>query len=112
MGRRGRTCNVPSGAFVQARRAGSNRPDMRFAMKMSRSQEQSPPPTSARRRYAIAGTLLLASGMLPALAAPADRSDFNGLDVSNASIPASAILRGGPPRDGIPAIDHPKFVRA
>lgn len=81
-------------------------------MKMSRSEEPPPSLTSARRRYAIAGTLLLASGALPALAVSADRSDFNGFDVSNASIPATAILRGGPPRDGIPAIDHPKFVRA
>lgn len=34
----------------------------------------------------------------------------NGFDVSNATIPKSEILRGGPPRDGIPAIDEPKFL--
>lgn len=37
---------------------------------------------------------------------------FNGFDVSNASIATDAILRGGPPKDGIPAIDRPKFVGA
>lgn len=35
---------------------------------------------------------------------------FNGFDISNATIPTSEILRGGPPRDGIPAILKPKFV--
>ena len=37
---------------------------------------------------------------------------FNGFDVSNALIPTSEIYPGGPPRDGIPAIDRPKFVPA
>ena len=44
----------------------------------------------------------------PACADPA----FNGFDVSNANIPREQILRGGPPRDGIPSIDEPKFVPA
>ncbi len=34
----------------------------------------------------------------------------NGFDLSAASIPADEIHLGGPPRDGIPAIDHPLFV--
>ncbi|MCH8837418.1 MAG: DUF3179 domain-containing protein [Candidatus Marinimicrobia bacterium] len=42
---------------------------------------------------------------LPAAAAP-----HNGFDLSNATIPTGEILRGGPPRDGIPAIDEPKFL--
>ncbi len=37
---------------------------------------------------------------------------LNGFDLANASIPASEIERGGPPRDGIPAIDAPRFVPA
>ena len=36
----------------------------------------------------------------------------NGFDLSNASIPIEKILHGGPPRDGIPALDDPKFVNA
>ena len=34
----------------------------------------------------------------------------NGFDLANAIVPAEEILRGGPPRDGIPAIDNPKFI--
>lgn len=36
----------------------------------------------------------------------------NGFDLEGALIPAPSILPGGPPRDGIPAIDSPKFIRA
>ena len=36
----------------------------------------------------------------------------NGFDLSNSSIPKQNILSGGPPRDGIPSIDRPKFVPA
>ena len=35
----------------------------------------------------------------------------NGFDVSNASIPLGDILAGGPPRDGIPAINTPQFTQ-
>ena len=45
-------------------------------------------------------------------AAPPDPSEFNGFNVENASVPLEAILRGGPPRDGIPSIDRPRFVSA
>lgn len=34
----------------------------------------------------------------------------NGFDVSGGAIPAGEIYRGGPPRDGIPSIDRPRFV--
>lgn len=36
---------------------------------------------------------------------------LNGFDVSNASVPIDEIIPGGPPRDGIPSIDNPKFLR-
>jgi hypothetical protein len=36
----------------------------------------------------------------------------NGFDLSNASVPADEILRGGPPRDGIPALDSPDSISA
>ena len=36
----------------------------------------------------------------------------NGFDLSDASVPADEIMRGGVPRDGIPSIDNPKFVTA
>lgn len=37
---------------------------------------------------------------------------YNGFDVSTATIPRDEIQSGGPPRDGIPSIDKPKFVPA
>ena len=36
----------------------------------------------------------------------------NGFDLSDATIPIEKILIGGPPRDGIPSIDDPKFLNA
>lgn len=38
--------------------------------------------------------------------------DFKGFDVENAIIPLENIMDGGPPKDGIPAINHPKFIMA
>jgi len=36
----------------------------------------------------------------------------NGFNITNALVPPEKILSGGPPRDGIPSIDQPKFVKA
>jgi len=36
----------------------------------------------------------------------------NGFDLEGAPIPPHDIRSGGPPRDGIPAIDHPRFIEA
>ncbi len=35
---------------------------------------------------------------------------LNGFDLQDAKIPVAEVLRGGPPKDGIPAISDPKFV--
>lgn len=45
-------------------------------------------------------------------AASTGASASNGFDLSNTIIPLSEIRSGGPPRDGIPAIDKPKFISA
>lgn len=37
---------------------------------------------------------------------------FNGFDVRDALIPVASIRHGGPPKDGIAAIDRPQFVAA
>ncbi len=37
-------------------------------------------------------------------------AQHNGFVLDGASVPVREIKRGGPPRDGIPAIDRPKFV--
>ena len=36
--------------------------------------------------------------------------ELNGFDLSDVSVPQEDIFQGGPPREGIPAIDVPKFV--
>ena len=50
--------------------------------------------------------------ILTVLAATAAKADDvrNGFDVSDALVPTGQIFWGGVPRDGIPAIDEPKFV--
>jgi len=58
----------------------------------------------------LALTIVASAGT--AQAAAPDPTQFNGFDVANASVPTQAIQRGGPPKDGIPAIDRPKFVPA
>jgi len=39
-------------------------------------------------------------------------SPSNGFDLSNSEIPARKIEHGGPPRDGIPALNRPRIVAA
>lgn len=41
-----------------------------------------------------------------------EASSNNGFDLSNSEIPAAKIKSGGPPRDGIPAINSPRFISA
>lgn len=53
---------------------------------------------------------LLLIGLLISSTAEADR--YNGFDVRGSLIPADEIYQGGPPRDGIPALDKPKFISA
>ncbi len=66
-----------------------------------------------RRRFIrrIAGLpLLAAAGAAWPPAALARR--LNGFDLTGALVPLEAIEQGGPPRDGVPAIDQPRFVAA
>lgn len=65
--------------------------------------------------YLIRTQLVLLCGLLlvvaPTIAdARADR--LNGFDLSNPLVPRKLIKSGGPPRDGIPSIDKPRFVSA
>jgi hypothetical protein len=50
--------------------------------------------------------------LLLGIAASACAQRQLGFDVSNATIPLEEIRRGGPPPDGIPSIDDPKFTPA
>jgi len=54
---------------------------------------------------------VFALALLLAAPLPAGAEQRNGFDLSNATIPVAEILGGGPPRDGIPSIDAPKFIR-
>ncbi|CAA6828086.1 MAG: FIG01073555: hypothetical protein [uncultured Thiotrichaceae bacterium] len=56
--------------------------------------------------FSVVISVLLSVGVVHA--AP----EKNGFDLANSTIPVSQILSGGPPRDGIPAIDQPKFIPA
>lgn len=57
--------------------------------------------------------MLLLLALSFALPGHADKpATKNGFDLEDASIPVSEIVSGGPPRDGIPAINDPKMVPA
>ncbi|MEO9588609.1 MULTISPECIES: DUF3179 domain-containing protein [Marinobacter] len=62
------------------------------------------------RMQNVALTVLCVSLLMGARAILAQEK--NGFDLSDALIPVDEIHRGGPPRDGIPSIDSPKFVPA
>ncbi len=56
--------------------------------------------------------LICLSACLLTLHNPVAAEEKNGFNLDNSSIPPDLILHGGPPRDGIPAIDHPQFLNA
>ena len=58
------------------------------------------------QRWTIALLGLVALAMSAGLAA----RTVNGFTLDSALVPHREIRSGGPPRDGIPAIDHPEFV--
>lgn len=46
------------------------------------------------------------------LHSPAFALSMNGFNLDNSLVPAHQILQGGPPRDGIPSLDNPRFEEA
>jgi hypothetical protein len=58
-----------------------------------------------QKRFLSALLMLAAIG-------PAQAVVKNGFDLANSMVPAGQIMQGGPPKDGIPAIDQPKFIKA
>lgn len=54
---------------------------------------------------------ILVAGLLLATFPVAQAVQKNGFDLTGGLIPPDEILHGGPPRDGIPAIDKPQFVK-
>ena len=63
---------------------------------------------TSRTQWALCGMFICA--ML--VAGQLEAKKKNGFELEPGLIPAKEIHRGGPPRDGIPAIYGPKFVRA
>ena len=61
-------------------------------------------PLHARLPYVLATLLAL---LTPQTGSGAESSSLNGFALSNALVPVAEILSGGPPRDGIPALDAP-----
>src|ERR671918_2257190 len=51
---------------------------------------------------------IIVTVLLATLAAAVAQNEF---DLSDAIIPRHEILPGGPPRDGIPSIDQPHFIK-
>ena len=61
---------------------------------------------------AVVAMALVASVSAPGLAEepPGWAGDWPNTDFSRHSVPFAEIISGGPPRDGIPSIDDPRFV--
>jgi len=55
---------------------------------------------------------LVAVAAFATLSTAAAARTLNGFDLKDSLVPPDQILPGGPGRDGIPAIDVPKFVKA
>lgn len=70
------------------------------------------PADGGRGRYwrRPAAACCLAACAWALAAGTAQAVDLNGFDLSAPLVPREAIHHGGPPRDGIPAIDRPQFV--
>ena len=58
------------------------------------------------------GLTTLAALSLLLVANPSLAVRKNGFELDGASVPSREIFSGGPPRDGIPSIDRPRFVVA
>lgn len=57
-------------------------------------------------------TGLISLAMILGFSLPAVSVELNGFQLDGASVPVAEVHRGGPPRDGIPALDHPIFIPA
>ena len=96
----------PRGLPERPGRRGSRRPCRRR-----------PPPAPRPGRAGPAAAFILAAAVLGGLAAPAPArahqtptSEFPKTDFDRRTVDLSEIMSGGPPRDGIPAVDLPRYV--
>ncbi|MBI3166986.1 MAG: DUF3179 domain-containing protein [Chloroflexi bacterium] len=73
------------------------------------SASSSPQPASVTESSSSPSDLITPT-LLPEESPPARAESEFTTDFSKHSVPYSEILLGGPPKDGIPAIDEPKFI--
>ena len=66
-------------------------------------------PVSCQSLYALLSFFLVLAS-LSGVARAAEPKKLNGFDLTACTIPAEDIQRGGPPRDGIPALTDPKTM--
>lgn len=64
------------------------------------------------RSASLPPIIMIFVGTVTMLAGCAHARTLNGFDLSEASIPASEVFKGGPPRDGIPALNNPRYINA
>ncbi|MEH6471269.1 MAG: DUF3179 domain-containing protein [Halopseudomonas sp.] len=70
-------------------------------------------PTKTQNRASFFGLLGRAAWLgLLLISNLALAQSYNGFDLEGSLLPPEKILQGGPPRDGIPSIDRPKFIQA
>lgn len=67
----------------------------------------------SRATFLVQAVILVGwlSLLLPGAAQAVRKGDFN-ISPEQASIPVDEIHSGGPPKDGIPSVDQPKFLKA
>lgn len=58
----------------------------------------------------LVASVLLATSLVARAESPAD--DWNGFDLTDLVVPRAGLANGGQPRDGIPALNDPKFKPA
>ncbi|WP_281557471.1 DUF3179 domain-containing protein [Thalassomonas sp. RHCl1] len=79
----------------------------RWYAKLSTRQVLPLIPLTLAAVFLLADVFISIQGAIPGFG-----SASNGFDLSQTSVPSEQIHHGGPPRDGIPALSHPKFVDA
>ncbi|WP_087016417.1 DUF3179 domain-containing protein [Thaumasiovibrio subtropicus] len=66
--------------------------------------------TRLNRRWIAVNFALIVTTQILSLLASVSAAQLNGFSLDTTSIPRNEILRGGPPRDGIPALLSPNFI--
>ena len=69
-----------------------------------------PPSSTLAGAFALAAVVLLAAIATSARAQMPPTGEFPKTDFENRIVDLSEIMSGGPPRDGIPAVDEPRYA--